>query len=333
MAITISGSGITSANIADGTITNGDIHPSAAIDGSKLSGASLTNIPAANITGALPAISGANLTGLAASFADLTDTTVSTVKPTESTNPSALGHLWINTTTGEQFTATDITTGANRWIGSLGGLVPEPTIGVFDIFEDSSAVALFQLNDNVNDTGGTYANNYNSLNSYSAGKFGTAPNFSSHHIRYPINNNVVKSVSCWIKPNSFATQNAIWSSGKQQNGTARQMFYIQTSGKLVSGYSGSFSGDIGNITLNVWTHLAFSNNKFYINGALAATLSGTLYTAGDTYGFYIGANGAYDYGYVHDENYGSPFDGQIDQFRVFNRALTASEVAELYNEE
>jgi hypothetical protein len=38
MAITISGSGITSANIADGTITNGDIHPSAAIDGSKLAG-------------------------------------------------------------------------------------------------------------------------------------------------------------------------------------------------------------------------------------------------------------------------------------------------------
>lgn len=36
MAITISGSGITSANIADGTIVNGDIHPDAAISGSKL---------------------------------------------------------------------------------------------------------------------------------------------------------------------------------------------------------------------------------------------------------------------------------------------------------
>ena len=39
MAITISGSGITSANIADGTITNADINSSAAIDGSKLTGA------------------------------------------------------------------------------------------------------------------------------------------------------------------------------------------------------------------------------------------------------------------------------------------------------
>lgn len=38
MAITISGNGITSANISDGTITNADINASAAIDGSKISG-------------------------------------------------------------------------------------------------------------------------------------------------------------------------------------------------------------------------------------------------------------------------------------------------------
>ena len=38
MAITISGSGITSANIADGTIVNADINSSAAIDGTKLTG-------------------------------------------------------------------------------------------------------------------------------------------------------------------------------------------------------------------------------------------------------------------------------------------------------
>ena len=37
MAITISGNGITSANIADGTITTDDINASAAIDGSKIS--------------------------------------------------------------------------------------------------------------------------------------------------------------------------------------------------------------------------------------------------------------------------------------------------------
>jgi hypothetical protein len=48
MAITISGSGITSANIADGTIVNADI----------------ADVAASKLTGALPAISGASLTGV-----------------------------------------------------------------------------------------------------------------------------------------------------------------------------------------------------------------------------------------------------------------------------
>jgi len=48
MAITISGSGITSANIADGTIVNADVN----------------DVAASKLTGALPAISGASLTGV-----------------------------------------------------------------------------------------------------------------------------------------------------------------------------------------------------------------------------------------------------------------------------
>jgi len=48
MAITISGSGITSANIADGTIVNADVN----------------DVAASKLTGALPAISGASLTNL-----------------------------------------------------------------------------------------------------------------------------------------------------------------------------------------------------------------------------------------------------------------------------
>jgi len=49
MAITISGSGITSANIADGTIVNADVN----------------DVAASKLTGALPAIDGSSLTGLA----------------------------------------------------------------------------------------------------------------------------------------------------------------------------------------------------------------------------------------------------------------------------
>jgi len=50
MAITISGSGITSANIADGTIVNADVN----------------DVAASKLTGALPAIDGSSLTGISA---------------------------------------------------------------------------------------------------------------------------------------------------------------------------------------------------------------------------------------------------------------------------
>ena len=107
--------GLTQKNFttADNTKLDG-IEAGATVDQSKADIEGL-GIAASSITGALPAISGANLTGLAASFADLTDTTISASDPTISSNPSAVGHLWINSTSGAQFVATTITAGANEW--------------------------------------------------------------------------------------------------------------------------------------------------------------------------------------------------------------------------
>ncbi len=79
------------------------------------SAANLTNIPAANITGTLPAISGANLTGLTSSLSSLTDTTVSSSDPTTTSNKTPVGHLWINSTSGESYVLTDATTNQNDW--------------------------------------------------------------------------------------------------------------------------------------------------------------------------------------------------------------------------
>jgi hypothetical protein len=53
--------------------------------------------------------------------------TVSASDPTVSSNPSAVGHLWINSTSGEQFIATDATTDANVWTNvgeGTGGISP-----------------------------------------------------------------------------------------------------------------------------------------------------------------------------------------------------------------
>jgi len=74
---------------------------------------------------------GSNLTGLAASFNQLTDTTVSTSDPTISSNPSATGHLWLNKTSGEVYVCIDATTGANVW--SNVGLGTGDIVGPYNI--------------------------------------------------------------------------------------------------------------------------------------------------------------------------------------------------------
>lgn len=57
--------------------------------------------------------------GSPASGFDYTETT----NPFITTNPTAVGATWINTTSGEIFVCTDATTDANVWVGQMGTTV------------------------------------------------------------------------------------------------------------------------------------------------------------------------------------------------------------------
>ena len=90
--------------------------------------ARVSALTASKLTGALPAISGANLTNLVTTLAGSTDATVSASDPTTTSNPSAVGHLWLNSTSGEAYICTTATNNANVWtnIGPGTGDVPFP---------------------------------------------------------------------------------------------------------------------------------------------------------------------------------------------------------------
>jgi len=75
MAITISGSGITSANIADGTIVNADV----------------ADLAASKLTGALPAIDGSALTG-GGKVLQVVSSTLSSVFSTTNSTVQSTGH-------------------------------------------------------------------------------------------------------------------------------------------------------------------------------------------------------------------------------------------------
>ena len=76
----------------------------------------IVSMSSSKLTGALPALDGSNLTGLSSTI-----DTKSANDPAIDTNPSAVGHLWANTTSGEMFVCTDNTAGENVWYNIGGG--------------------------------------------------------------------------------------------------------------------------------------------------------------------------------------------------------------------
>ena len=92
----------------------------------KATTGNIGTIDAASLTGAaLPAISGAALT-------NIPGVTNGAADPLISTNPSAVGAAWLNTTSGELFCCTDKTAGANIWtnVGAGYGQVAKPFGGL-----------------------------------------------------------------------------------------------------------------------------------------------------------------------------------------------------------
>ena len=75
------------------------------------------------------------------------------------------------------------------------------------------------------------------------------------------------------------------------------------------------------LATNTWTHLAMTYDgttmRLYVNGTQVATRAQTGSIATSTSALRIGGNSVW----------GEWFSGQIDEVRVYNRALTAAEVA------
>ena len=88
------------------------------------------------------------------------------------------------------------------------------------------------------------------------------------------------------------------------------------------------------LSANTWYHLAAtykSSNreaKIYLNGSLLAT-----YTLSDSYsGFNLASGFTLGNYYNNSSYYVYNWDGKIDQFRIFNKILSSSEITTLYGE-
>jgi hypothetical protein len=207
-----------------------------------------------------------------------------------------------------------------------------------DVFGDSSGVALYQLNSNADDSSGNYNGTATDV-TYVSGYINNAGSFngSTSKIGLPVLNisgSQPRTISAWINTSTNTGYQTIYTNGINSD---LQMFTFSINGSLLEleCVNASFTTASGIITTNIWHHvlvvynggsLVLGNVLIYLNG-----VSQTLTKNGFSSGSANTSNSNYAIGYWVPGNV-SYFNGDIDQVRIFNKALTASEVTTLYNE-
>ena len=175
-----------------------------------------------------------------------------------------------------------------------------------------------------------YEGDGSSSHSINGGKFGAAGYFngSSGYVNTGITNTVgTRTLSVWIyytgAPSS--TETII---GGVSSGSAGYTIRLETSLLKFQqqGEASLASTSLSNLNTNAWNHIVGvidgSTSTLYLNGSSVGT--GTVTDTG-THNIYIGAR----------DNVGTAdqfFNGKLDQVRIFQKALSSSEVSTLYAE-
>ena len=166
-------------------------------------------------------------------------------------------------------------------------------------------------------------------------KFNEAANFNgtTSIIALPSSSSISQvnnfSLSFWVKPRGFAASG--YGTVVKFYSNYRNYVDIRPNGILGFDTTGSQLDTPNNsITDGVWQHVALTKSStagtvIYINGISVATNSLDINNA-NSFSGYINYLGGWD-----GSSYGFP--GSIDQFRIFNKVLTAAQAEDLYTDE
>lgn len=192
-------------------------------------------------------------------------------------------------------------------------------------------ISYFNFDDNLKDQKGYAGDGVPTGNpTFTAGKIGKALSFNgaSQYVTFgsnPSQSPTGITISFWMSANT-----------PPMDGFSRNIVYLLDKnskyGNLEINQNNKISSFIGDqagsaessFTPGVWTHVLMTyngnDNKLFINGVLANTLTGV----GDLSGYFssilIGKNIIARY-----------FQGSIDELYIYNRALNQAEVTQLYN--
>ena len=138
-----------------------------------------------------------------------------------------------------------------------------------------------------------------------------------------ITGSVARSMEAWVKFNAVAA-NAVISIGGQANAQLYEL--MAYSNNLIEHYWGNFTQSSTVLATNTWYHIVIiydgtTNHYIYINGVqVGISATPTLNTTNTP--IYIGPAVTTTWG---------AFDGKIAALRIYNRALTLSDVTTNYN--
>src|SRR5215831_8222671 len=164
------------------------------------------------------------------------------------------------------------------------------------------------------DGSGTYAKVF----AASTLNVGTAPGFT---------------VEGWIKPSDLSGAHAIASWNGYYSNAGGDVVFFTNGDRLgviidhVEGGEDAVATDPGVILLNTWQHVALTYDKasgvetLYVNGQPRKVNNAGSFTAFTSPDFYIGRN---------RPSIANDFAGAIDELSIYNRGLSAAEVASLY---
>jgi hypothetical protein len=199
-------------------------------------------------------------------------------------------------------------------------------------------LAYYSLEGNSNDSLGGFNGTDNSI-TYSAGngKISQGGGFagtSSIRLATSFGNTVTNqfSISMWIKPTGVTTRQVLFekSNGASNAGSSWSFELGNVSGKITMvifiGGGNSQVSSSASITAGVWTHVAAVYNgstiQLYVNGSASGSVgaAGNINNVTPTPAF----------GYYYDISL-LGYTGAMDEMGVWNKALTSTEITELYN--
>lgn len=244
--------------------------------------------------------------------------------PNDVTLSNTANAHYYNASTGEEIT--QIASSNMQMAGGLCAVIPVADYRLDECLWGGSTYDVLDYSGNalngiaVNNPVSTYAQNCmgGQFKGASTNTNITVPNNSLLNLSNAL------SVSVWVNPSSYPTSDLRTILSKDTN----YEFHLNTNGQVFWWWgNGSFTGTTP-LPLNTWSHIAITyqsgTQKIYVNGIedASATYTGTL--PQNTNPLYIGV----------DYNYPSrTFEGMIDEVKVFDRALNATEVATIYTNE